>query len=405
MGQKKTTRRKASKGEVGITNAEGIIRLRWRYQGQRYSLNLSLNYMEHNLPKASITAAQIKLDMIQGNFDTTLAKYGKALPIEKIETTPAQIVKSEPRVYFSFVSDLVAPFDHWAANIRNVNIEQSAKYNDLRRILVQWGKHPLESLPALMASENWSASTYNGRLGYFRIFLDYLTRKKKITENPLDDVNRKKHGRKTNTKREPLTEDEIGKLLDAFITDKFTSKYSKHKHSHYYPFLYFMFATGVRNAEAIGLRVKNVDIPNRIVKISEVLARTSKDTNHAARVVKGTKTENVRILPLTENFCQLLQVHIEGKDTNDLVFPSPRGKSIDDHMFERRILKPVLQKLGLGNKDLYVARHSFGTRAIQQGMVITDVAYLMGHSTIETAMRNYVSVSRLSSKLPKLDNG
>ena len=50
--------------------------------------------------------------------------------------------------------------------------------------------------------------------------------------------------------------------------------------------------------------------------------------------------------------------------------------------------------LGIADRDLYAARHSFGTGAVQQGMVLTDVAYLMGHSTVDTTIRNYVSVSR-----------
>jgi integrase len=62
----------------------------------------------------------------------------------------------------------------------------------------------------------------------------------------------------------------------------------------------------------------------------------------------------------------------------------------------------VLIKLGIGDRDLYVARHSFGTRAVQQGMPLTDVAYLMGHTTIETASRNYVDVGKPAVSLPNI---
>ena len=95
---------------------------------------------------------------------------------------------------------------------------------------------------------------------------------------------------------------------------------------------------------------------------------------------------------------------MRGKQPNDFVFPSPKGKSIDDRMLQRRILKPVLKKLGLEDRDLYAARHSFGTRAVQQGMSLTDVAYLMGHTTVETAMRNYVSVTKPAVTLPSISD-
>ena len=62
----------------------------------------------------------------------------------------------------------------------------------------------------------------------------------------------------------------------------------------------------------------------------------------------------------------------------------------------------ILIKLGIGDRDLYVGRHSFGTRAVQQGLPLTDVAYLMGHTTIETASRNYVDVRKPATVLPTM---
>jgi integrase len=200
----------------------------------------------------------------------------------------------------------------------------------------------------------------------------------------------------------PLEENEIIQLLDAVKNDTYCPPASNFKHSFYYPFLKFIFYTGVRNAEAIGLRVRHVDLSNKRVEISETFARTKKGSNHAARVQKGTKTENARWLPLSDDLVGLLLKQVVNKKPDDFIFPSPRGLSIDDQMLQKRILKPVLKKLELEDRDLYAARHSFGTRAVQQGMALTDVAYLMGHTTIETAMRNYVSVSKPAVNLPSI---
>jgi len=57
----------------------------------------------------------------------------------------------------------------------------------------------------------------------------------------------------SSSKRKPFTEGEISKILEVFKKDTFTPKGSSFKHSQYYPFIYFIFKTGVRNAEAIGL--------------------------------------------------------------------------------------------------------------------------------------------------------
>lgn len=402
MGQKTKT----PKGEISISNFEGRIRLRWRYSGERYSLNLPYAYLPENLHHGTVKATEIKLDILKGCFDSSLEKY-KPAPIIKPEAlkpveVPATIEKTQSP---TFLNDLVTHFNDWCTNIRNVDVENSIDYLYTRRLLEKWVDVPIDKVAQKLNGENWAITTYNRRLGYLTTFFTWLVSKKIIDLNPLQDVCRKREKKKKkNPRRIPLEESEILTFLEAIKNDTYCYPHANVKHSYYYPFLAFIFYTGVRNAEAIGLRVKHVDLINRQVEISEAFARTVKGSNHAARKQKGTKTENVRYLPLTDELIILLETQIAGKQPNDLVFPSPTGLCIDDRMLQRRIIKPVLKKLELGDRDLYSARHSFGTRAIQQGMPLTDVAYLMGHSTIETASRNYVHVSKPATALPVISN-
>ena len=68
MGQKH------AKGTVSIINDSNRIRLRWRYNTKRYSLNL-FRYSKHNLLQAKKIALNIEHDIVQGTFDDTLVKY------------------------------------------------------------------------------------------------------------------------------------------------------------------------------------------------------------------------------------------------------------------------------------------------------------------------------------------
>ncbi|MEO0312216.1 MAG: hypothetical protein RIQ89_1873 [Bacteroidota bacterium] len=77
--------------------------------------------------------------------------------------------------------------------------------------------------------------------------------------------------------------------------------------------MYFIFKTGVRNAEAIGLRVSSIDLSNKQIQINEVLARSLKGTNVALRIRKETKNGKERILPLTSDLLIVLNPPIEGK--------------------------------------------------------------------------------------------
>lgn len=69
---------KTPKGEISITNSRGRIRLRWRCEGERFSLNLPYAFQSSNFHHANIKVAEIKLDMMKGCFDTTLQKYNQA---------------------------------------------------------------------------------------------------------------------------------------------------------------------------------------------------------------------------------------------------------------------------------------------------------------------------------------
>lgn len=284
-----------------------------------------------------------------------------------------------------------------------MDIDNSIDYLYIRKWLEKGKNVPIYSIAEKLNSEIWAVTTYNRRLSYLFTFLTWLVDSGLLERNPLKDVCKKREKRKIKcSRRNPLEENQIVSFLEAIKNDTHCPTSSRFKHSHYYSFLAFIFHTGVRNAEAIGLKVKHIDFKTNQVEISETFARTIKGTNHACRIEKGTKMQNVRYLPLTSELEALLKPLVENKKLEEFVFVSPKGLTIDDKMLQRRVLKPVMQKLGLGDRDLYAARHSFGTRAVQQGMVLTEVAYLMGHSTVETAMRNYVSVTRPATTLPVL---
>ena len=176
---------------------------------------------------------------------------------------------------------------------------------------------------------------------------------------------------------------------------------SRSKPSHYYPFIYFIFKTGVRNAEAIGLRVSNIDKVNKHIHIKEVLARTLKGTSAALRVRKETKNGKERILPLTPDLLDVLIPVIDGRKNDDLVFQSPTGLAIDDNNFQPRIFKKILKELKIEERVLYACRHTFGSRCIDSGITPVMTAFLMGNNP-ETALRNYTHVIDIPTELPKI---
>lgn len=157
----------------------------------------------------------------------------------------------------------------------------------------------------------------------------------------------------------------------------------------------------MRNAEAIGLRVKHIDFVNKQIEISETFARTVRGTNHAARIEKETKMQNTRHLPLSNELSEILKVQIQNKKPDDFVFTSQQGLSIDDRMLQRRILT-CNEGIRIWRQRFICCKAFFWYSCNSTRNGLTDLAYLMGHSTVETAMRNYVSVTRQAPVLPTI---
>jgi hypothetical protein len=66
--------RKASKGSVQIKASNGRLQPVFSYQGQRRYLSLSFDDTVQNRKLAELKVRQIELDILSGNFDSTLIK-------------------------------------------------------------------------------------------------------------------------------------------------------------------------------------------------------------------------------------------------------------------------------------------------------------------------------------------
>ena len=69
------TTQRSAKGTVSVEVFQERLRLRWRQSGKRYTLSIGLPDSKVNRTVAQQKASQIQLDLISGNYDTTLKKY------------------------------------------------------------------------------------------------------------------------------------------------------------------------------------------------------------------------------------------------------------------------------------------------------------------------------------------
>lgn len=372
------------KGSVSIENITNRLRLRWRFQKKRYSLNL-FHFTRANLLQSKKIAVQIENDIATDSFDLTLKRYKPLAIQEEIKRTKS----------------LVEHFQDWVKEYRNMDCERDIDYNSTRNMMLRWEDFDSSTALKHFNKETFGAGTYNRRLNLLKLFFNWAKKFEIAAENPFEDVLPKKVRKTEKLNRKPFTEDEIRKVLQSIKNDTFSPSNVKWKHSHYYPFIYFIFKTGVRNAEAVGLRVDCIDLSNNVIHIKEVLARTLKGTNPSARIRKETKNGKNRVIPFTEDLKEILLPIVEKKKPDDLVFVSPTGKAIDDNQFQKRIFRKVLKGLNIEHRVLYACRHTFNSRCIQAGMTPVEAAFLMGNNP-QTALRNYTHLLNLPTELPNV---
>ncbi|MFZ9300708.1 MAG: site-specific integrase [Chitinophagaceae bacterium] len=375
---------KNQKGTVSVEKYRNRVRLRWRYKSKRYSLSLGA-YNKPNLTASRKIVLQIELDLANGNFDKSLVRYG-GKELKVIDELPKTIVEH---------------FETWVTNYKQLNCNKNSDYYHLRNTLRKWGEIAPAEMLFKLNSENYSPKTYNERLSMLNGFSIWMQKQKNWDINPFEGVSRRKVIKTEKPDRLPFTEHEIRLILDAIKNDTYCPKSSRYKHSFYYNFIYFLFRSGVRNAEAVGLRVGCLDFESSKIVVKEALARTVNGTHAAARVRKGTKNSKVRILPFTDDLKTQLAPLTVGKLVDDLVFTSVTGKPIDDRMFQRRVFSVVLKGLNLPHRVLYACRHTFASRCIDAGFSPVTTAFLLGNNP-ETALRNYTHQLNIPKDLPSI---
>lgn len=144
---------------------------------------------------------------------------------------------------------------------------------------------------------------------------------------------------------------------------------------------------GTRPSEAIALKWKHIDWQRHEITISESLSRGEDGkTSSYSRQRKTTKNHKTRVIELHPDIYATLQGRFTPEcKPNDLVFTTPTGKAIDDHVFSQRAWKQLCKAAGIEYRVPYAARHSLGSHLLENGATIPQVAEVLGNTPTTTA--------------------
>lgn len=201
-----------------------------------------------------------------------------------------------------------------------------------------------------------------------------------LEANPFESLQLK--AQKKRPKVDPFSEGERDRIIAEFGRDPL--------HRHYAGFVRFLFLTGCRTSEAVGLRWGDVE-PGFIKFCSPVVEGIR---------LNSTKTGEVRRFPINSQLRDLLEsIRPDEVESDRPVFTSKSGDLILPNNFLRRHWKPILEKVAIAYRPQYNTRHSFASLCLAKGESPAKVAQWIGDS-VPTLMRYYAGF--IDSEVPKL---
>lgn len=265
----------------------------------------------------------------------------------------------------------------WDAWVESLDLPPETKanhYDYFRRQIVKAGNPPSTDKDWFLQN-TLAPRTHNTRLWLLKSVAAWAVAEGLLSANPWLKVKPRK---KVKEIVKPFSQKEAARIIAGF--------------EEFYPawvsFTKFLFLSGCRMSEGIGLQWKHVDFERGEICICESLGRSANKTYD--RVRKSTKTGSVRFLEINSELTKVLeQVSPARKSLNELVFKNPTGTNYIDCRNFRHRWKKVLAALNIPYRRPHIIRHSFASHAIEQGIALTGVAYLLGHSDTRMVATTY----------------
>lgn len=207
---------------------------------------------------------------------------------------------------------------------------------------------------------NLNPRSVNLKVSALSSFCNYLVKQGVIASNPVRKIYRPKEKRRL---PDFFTEDA---LISYFCTERPDNFYSTRDSL----IVLMLYATGMRRAELIGLRLENLDISRRLFRVRG----------------KGDKEREIPLVPfLYEKILVYLQKRnaMFGRDGSSLFFLTDKGKG----MYPSFVNNVVKRELGgivefSGRKSPHKLRHSFATHLLNDGADLNSIKEVLGHSSL-----------------------
>jgi integrase len=365
---------KASAGTPQVKLSNGRLQIVITHSGQRKYLSLGVSDSEQNRSYGNMVAATIQNDILAGHFDPTLKKYKRASATQEPDLSTSENIN---------IREL---WDNYT-NYKRPQLAPSTIAKDFDRVATHINKFPVSSLADAVAIRDYLnlATTTNAAkriLTQLGACCRWAVSSKLIASNPFLGM--------AADLKVPKGKDRVD--IDPFSPEErdLIIEYLRSNNSEYASLVEFMFRTGCRPSEAIGLQWRHISPSYKTITFEQA-GTISED---GLIIKQGLKTQDKRLFPCGKKLQLFLKsIKPEQKNREQLIFRSQNRKIVDFHNFNNRTWHPTIKALGIKDRKPYQMRHSYITFCLDAGMDAKDVARLVGTSP-EMIYRHYAGIKK-----------
>jgi len=318
---------------------------------------------------AKAKAAQIESDIVLERFDQTLAKYKPVTPA--IQKESAERLGDLWHQYTLFKSKVLSPsslrdFKKVANHIQRLPSQSLARSRTITNYLL----------------DNLSPDTARRVIMQLNACCEWAVEREIIPVNPFKGTRSHKisNGRLSIN---PFTAEERDLIIERFEEEP--------QHQSYASFVRFLFLTGCRTGEAVGLQWQHLDPSFSLICFQEAVVEGQRGK---------TKNGKIRKFPINQTLKQLLiTIRPSSPEPETSVFTDSLGGLIRPNNFLRRHWQPVVKSLPIPYRPQYNTRHTFITLCLEEQVPIAQVAAWVGNSP-KIILQHYAGLTR--SEVPEL---
>ena len=244
-------------------------------------------------------------------------------------------------------------------------------------------------------------ATAKRRISTLKLIVEFAIRRGLMRENPVLVALQELRGI-SDRKVKVFTSDQVTRLLRAI--DSRALNVTARGHLSLKLYVHVAAFCGLRWGEISALTVSHVDIDRRTIRVRHSLTAWDE--------LKGPKTQaGIRDVPLPPHVVALFREWLATfyrENERGLLFTGRHsGRGASSSNFHEKQWHPLLKRAGLHDADpfhFHALRHFAASWWIGNGMPLTDVAKLMGHSKVDMTMQVYAhSLSNNSIRSDMVD--